>query len=275
MILSQTYQLLEFRHPGLTDHLRIADVRIGVHMTAILLSDGSTGIAATGMESRTPGKRNNRYFGDLSPGKITGCTVSSLFGQQVAHQALPCLRIAALNAISSTLISRGSYEVMENKDPIDLIDLTAKKTITLVGAFQSYIRRIIPTGNKLQVLELNEDALANDQKALYIPGSQYREALAISDVVIITGYTLVNGTIDSLLEAVADGTVVVVVGPSGNLLPDVLFANKVSMIGATRVTDQQKLFRVVEQGGSGFHLFEHCAQKICIINRQQQQQLSG
>lgn len=271
MILSETYQLLRTRHPGLTDHLHIADVRIGVHLTAILLSDGSTGMAATGMESRTPGKKNNRYFGDLSPGKIAGCKVSALFEQEVAHQALPCLRIAAMNAISSTLISKGGYEVIEDKDPIDLIDLSGIKTITMVGAFQNYIRRIIPTQNKLQVLELNEDALASDQKTFYIPAAQYRQALSISDVVIITGYTLVNGTIDSLLEAVAEDTVVVVVGPSGNLLPDVLFANKVSIIGATRITDQQKLFRVVEQGGSGFHLFKHCAQKICIINKRQHQ----
>ncbi len=275
MILSQTYQLLKSRHPGLTDHLTIADVRIGVHMTAILLSDGSIGIAATGMESSTPGKKNNRYFGDLSPGKITGCSVSALFEKEEAHRALSCLRIAALNAISSTLITQGNYKVIENKDPIDLIDLSAKKTITLVGAFQSYIRKIIPSGNKLQVLELNEDALTNDQKAFYIPAARYREALSMSDVVIITGYTLVNGTIDNLLKAITDDTIVIVVGPSGNLLPDVLFANKVSIIGATRVTDQQKLFRVVEQGGSGFHLFAHCAQKICILNNQQQQQWAG
>ncbi len=275
MILSQTYQLLESRQPGLTDHLHIADVRIGVHLTAILLSDGSMGIASTGMESRTPGKKINRYFGDLSPGKITGCRVSELFEKEVEHQALSCLRLAALNAISSTLISRGGYKVIENKDPIELIDLSGKKTITLVGAFQSYIRKIMPTSNKLQVLELNEEALTDDQQAFYIPAAQYREALSVSDVVIITGYTLVNGTMDNLLEAVAEDTVVVVVGPSGNLLPDVLFANKVSIIGATRITHQQELFRVVEQGGSGFHLFEYCAQKICIINNHQQHQVAG
>lgn len=266
MILSQTYQLLQSRHPGLTEQLHIAAVRIGVHMTAVMLSDGSTGVAATGLQSTMPRKKDSRYLGALSPGKITGCSVSELFNLEAHNPALPCLRIAALNAISSAIVASGGYKVIADKDPIELIDLTGQKTITLVGAFQSYIRRIAPTRNKLQVLELNEEALLPDQKAFFVPADRYREALSVSEVVVITGYTLVNGTIDNLLEAIGAHATVIVVGPSGNLLPDVLFENKVNIIGATRITDQQQLFTVVEQGGSGFHLFEYCAQKICIIN---------
>jgi uncharacterized protein (DUF4213/DUF364 family) len=135
----------------------------------------------------------------------------------------------------------------------------------MVGAFQSYMRKIAGTNNKLYVLEMNEKALATDQKKFYVPASEYDKILPDSDVVIITGQTLVNRTIDDLLSAISPGTQVIVTGPSGNILPDILFANKVSIIGAIRITDPDILFDIVSEGGTGFHLFEYCARKICIL----------
>jgi uncharacterized protein (DUF4213/DUF364 family) len=112
---------------------------------------------------------------------------------------------------------------------------------------------------------MNEKALATDQKKFYVPASEYDKILPDSDVVIITGQTLVNRTIDDLLSAISPGTQVIVTGPSGNILPDILFANKVSIIGAIRITDPDILFDIVSEGGTGFHLFEYCARKICIL----------
>jgi uncharacterized protein (DUF4213/DUF364 family) len=115
------------------------------------------------------------------------------------------------------------------------------------------------------VLELNENALAPEQKKYYAPAGEYKKILPESDIVIITGQTLVNRTIDDLLSVIAEGTQVVVTGPSSNIIPDILFKNKVSIIGAVRITDPEVLFDVVSEGGTGYHLFEYCARKICIL----------
>ncbi|MFA6404220.1 MAG: DUF364 domain-containing protein [Salinivirgaceae bacterium] len=176
------------------------------------------------------------------------------------------LKIAVLNAISSQLISGSNYKVLENTDPIDLIDLSLKKTITIVGGFQTYIQKIAETPNKLYVLELNESALSEDQKQFYIPANDYEKVLPISDIVIITGLTLVNNTIDGLLSSIKPNTQVIVTGPSSSIIPDILFRNKVTIIGATQITDPDMLFTIVSEAGAGFHLFKYCAQKICIIN---------
>jgi hypothetical protein len=37
------------------------------------------------------------------------------------------------------------------------------------------------------------------------------------------------------------------------------------MIGASRITRPEILFEIVGEGGTGYHLFEYCAQKICIL----------
>jgi uncharacterized protein (DUF4213/DUF364 family) len=134
-----------------------------------------------------------------------------------------------------------------------------------VGAFHSYIGKIAETHNKLYVLELNENELTEQEKQFYVPALDYRRVLPESEIVIITGLTLVNNTIDNLLSAIPEKAIVIVVGPSGSTIPDILFANKVSIIGATRITKPDVLFDLVGEGGGGYHLFQYCAQKICIL----------
>jgi uncharacterized protein (DUF4213/DUF364 family) len=173
--------------------------------------------------------------------------------------------MSVLNAISSKFISSGNYKIVEDKDPIQFVDLTSGKTITVVGAFHSYIRKISETRNKLNVLEMNEEALGQENRKFFVPAIEFKTILPASDIVIITGQTLVNRTIDELLEAIVPGTQVIVTGPSSSILPDILFENKVSIIGAARITKPEILFDIVSEGGTGYHLFEYCAQKICIF----------
>jgi len=223
-------------------------------------------VASTMAGHNCPPDKKDRDFGEFSPSKIAGRRVADLFETEKSSGIIDTLRIASLNAISSRMIAEGHYNILENADPIDLIDLDGKKNITLVGAFKSYIAKIAATGNHLSVLELDEDALTGEQKQYYVPAREYGKVLPGSDIVIITGLTLVNNTIDGLLSAIAPGTLVIVTGPSSSLIPDVLFSHRVNIIGATQVTDPGMLFTVAGEAGAGYHLFRYCAKKICIIN---------
>ena len=180
---------------------------------------------------------------------------------------LPSLRIAVLSALSSRFHSSAYYKILEDQDPIQLIDLGSVKNITVVGAFHSYIRKISETRNNLSVLEMNEESLVAEFKKYFVPAREYKSVLPDSDIVIITGQTLVNGTIDNLLKYISPGTQVIVTGPSGSILPDILFDNNVSIIGAVRITRPELLLDIVSEGGTGYHLFEYCARKICILKR--------
>ena len=150
--------------------------------------------------------------------------------------------------------------------PFRLLDLRRRKTITIVGAFQSYIRKISESGNKLYVSgNERECPYFGIIRKFFVPACEFDKVIPSSDIVIITGQTLVNRTIDELLAAVSPGTEVIVTGPSSSLLPDILFENKVTMIGTSRIIRPEILFDVVSEGGTGYHLFEYCAKKICIL----------
>ncbi|MCX6272370.1 MAG: DUF364 domain-containing protein [Bacteroidetes bacterium] len=266
MILNETFELLKTRFSGELVDLKIMDVRMGVFMTAIRLSDNSYGISSTLPDILIPCDKDKRDLGDFTPNKIKGQSIISLFETTKQSKIIDTLRIAALNAISSKLLLASDYRIIENADPIDLIDLNSRKTITLVGAFQSYIKKISENGNKLYVLELNENALREEHKQFFVPAQYYEKVLQFADIVIITGLTLVNNTLDDLLACIMPETQIIVTGPSSSIIPDVLFAHNVKIIGATRITNPDLLFSIVGEASAGFHLFQYCAQKICILN---------
>jgi uncharacterized protein len=265
MILDQTYELIKSLYKESFQDLFISDVRVGVYLTAILLSDGSSGTASTNIDSHSNCYKSKRDFGNFSPGKIKGQKVIDLFENDTELIIANTLKTAVLNAISAKLISSDKYKIIENIDPIELVDLNPIKTITIVGAFQSYIKRIAASRNKLYVLELDENALNDDQKQFYVPAEDFAKVIPESDTVIITGLTLVNNTIDILLESVSPKAEVIVTGPSSSLIPDILFKHNVKILGSTRITDNELLFQLVGEAGTGFHLFKYCAEKFCII----------
>jgi uncharacterized protein (DUF4213/DUF364 family) len=267
MIFKQTYDLLKSKYRSEFGELVISDVKIGIYLTAVQLSDGSMGTSATLPDDYPPCAKHNRDFGEFTPLRIKGRRVADILEVQKDTGLISSLKTAVINAISSRIISSGSYNIIENCDPIQLLDLNSQKTITIIGAFQSYIRNISETKNRLFVLEMNENALTQDQKKLFVPAGDYWKVLPVSDIVIITGQTLVNRTIDNLLPVIPEGAQVIVTGPSSGILPDVLFENKVTMIGTFRITKPEILFDIVSEGGTGYHLFEYCARKICILKR--------
>jgi len=265
MIVERTYELLSTVYNKEFNDLLIDDIRIGLFLTAVKLSDGSIGTASSLEDDHPFCRKEERDFGEFTPLKIKGRSIKHLFESSKDSKLMSSLRMASLNAISASIISSGKFKIVENADPVDLLDLGEGKIITVVGAFQSYIRKIAQTRNRLYVLELNENAFQPEHKKFFVPSSDYRKTISVSDVVIITGQTLVNNTIDGLLDEIKDGSTVVVTGPSGSVLPDVLFEKGVSIIGATRLIKPELVFEVVGQAGMAYHMFEYCARKICIL----------
>jgi uncharacterized protein len=265
MIIEKTYNLLLRKYKHRFENLIISDIRIGLHLTVVSLSDGSTGTSATLIENDHFRAKSRRDFGEFTPLNIRGRKVLDLLETKKESGLILSLKGAVLNAISSGIISSGEYRIIENCDPVQLVDINADKTVTIVGAFQSYIRKISESKNRLFVLEMNENALDDEQSKFFVPANEYRRVLPDSDIVIITGQTLVNRTIDDLLDAISPGTQVIVTGPSGSIIPDILFENKVSIVGSMRITHPEILFDIVGEGGTGYHLFEYYAEKICIL----------
>lgn len=248
------------------ENLKIQRIVFGLRITAVELSDGSLGTSSTIDNGGRVPEKKDRDFGDFSPSKFIGKSVSDLLTSEKNSGLIDTAKIAVLNAISSQILKNSNYNIVADTDPIDLLMFSPGTKVTLVGAFRSYINFLSVRELHLRVLELDESALKGDDKQYYVPAEKYSEVIPDSDIVIITGLSLVNNTIDGILNAIKPGTKIVVTGPSAGIPSQVLFKKGVNIIGATEILDKVKLFTLVSEAAAGYHLFKYCARKICIVN---------
>lgn len=121
------------------------------------------------------------------------------------------------------------------------LELGKGKTVAMVGHFP-HIEEFRKNAKKFYCLEKRPQE--GD-----VPAEEYVNILPESDVVIATGVTCLNDTIEGLLTAKKPGSVFIIVGPSVPLSP-VLFDYGVDIIGGAYVEDEISVYRKIIQGAS-------------------------
>jgi uncharacterized protein len=267
MILDETIEIIKDKYGSRFETITIEKLVAGIYFTAVKLSNGFSGLAYTNLDPVNSCYHNReKGFGDFTPGNFAGRRVASLFGLTDQTCFVKTVQLAVINALSAELLLTPEYTILENQDPFDLIDLTDRKQILVFGAFLSYLRKIADSKCSLQLIELNEAVVPDEYRKYLVPSGKSDEAIAVADVIIITGASLANGTLEDILKIIIPGKKVILVGPTSSLVPDVLFARGVNIVGSTRITDNERMFQLVAEGAAGYHLFNYCATKICLVN---------
>jgi uncharacterized protein (DUF4213/DUF364 family) len=99
------------------------------------------------------------------------------------------------------------------------------------------------------------------------PAERAPDVLPEADVVLITGSTLVNNTLEDLLGLVRPDARVTIVGPTVGMLPDAFLARGADVLGCVHITDPDAFLDLLAEGGSGYHFFGRSAQKIVLARR--------
>jgi len=115
----------------------------------------------------------------------------------------------------------------------------------MVGYFSEQARQLVASGHEVTVLELNP-ALSTRQAQLVV--SPDPEVLKDCEVIYCTASTLINGSLESLLQDHAVNTRFELVGPSAGCCPDPLFAQHVDAIGGSLINDVLKTEKCIKNG---------------------------
>ena len=269
MMITETFHLLKTKYGLNSDELYLSEIIIGSFLTAVRLSNNNFGMASTYLNPylRRAGKRNpNAPFG---PGKMNNTPIADLFDQPDDTPFIQSIQVAVLNALSTPFLNENLFTILLDTDPVNVPEIPPHTKVTIVGAFKSYIRMFKDTNCYLRVLERNPDILKEDEFPFFRSAEASAEVLSDSDFIIITGSTMVNGSLETLLEQCPEKATVIVTGPSGSFIPDVLFNKGVNFIGATKIHSPTRMMEVAGQGGSGYHLFRNGGQKITISPKMQ------
>jgi uncharacterized protein (DUF4213/DUF364 family) len=209
----------------------IRSVLVGVHWTVVC--SRHCGMGATLTDHSPHGHGAVREVGQLQ-------TKTAL---ELAQYALSdnfleaSIGVAALNS----LIDVDESQAAEINAVDVLVEQGRGKKVALVGHFP-FIPRLKPAAGKLWVLE------QRPSEGEY-PAEAASELLPQADVVAITSSTLINHTIDGLLELCRAEALVMMLGPSTPLSP-ILFNHGVDILSGSRVMDETAVLRTVAQGAT-------------------------
>jgi uncharacterized protein (DUF4213/DUF364 family) len=205
------------------------------------------------------------------PGKLRGRLARDLLEETgSAHGIRRAVGIATMNALAEMCWQRRATPEMELRAGIDAYDAAAiqpGERVVVVGAFVPFLKALKRAGQRFTVLEMDPATLRPDELPFFRPAADAPSVVPGADVVLITGTTLLNETLENLLALCRPSARVVMVGPTVGLLPDAFVRRGVDVLGGVRVTDPDAFLEMLAEGGSGYHFFGRSAEKVVLVRK--------
>ena len=213
------------------EEIPIRDVRIGAHWSAVC--SRGCGMAATLLDDSAHGMQRVRDVGSLH--KKSAQELAEWLRSDNPLEAT--LGLAAFNSLVSVderqVVELNAFDFLERRG--------AGKKIAIIGHFP-HVERLSGIASKLWVIE------KRPQPGDY-PAEAAVELIPQSDIVDITSSTMINHTLDGLLELCPPRALVMLLGPSTPLVP-LLFAHSVDYLSGTLVVDENAALLTIQQGAA-------------------------
>lgn len=216
--------------------LPVAEVRIGLGYTAVLLESGEMGLSYTPRTAPAPG-----CCALPAAGRLAGQPARELLC--LLEDSAPLERAVGL-ATANALLARRGHPGAVGGDVLGAIALRPEDRVGMVGHFAPLVARLRGKVAALTIFEQGAGRVADMQ-----PAARASDLLPECTVAIVTATALLGDDLDGLLRAAARCREVVLLGPSTPLLPEVLADERVTWLSGVVVTDPRALLRVVSEGG--------------------------
>ncbi|HKM69326.1 MAG TPA: DUF364 domain-containing protein [Stellaceae bacterium] len=271
-ILDQTIATIDTILGPELDKIAIERVVVGLFFTGVKLSNGTAGTSATPIKSIPeavccPSSAMAMPF----PGKLRGRRAADLAREALSgHGIRRTVGIATVNALADCCWQRRpnpDVELRHGVDAFDATDIRQGEKVVVVGAFVPFLKELKRRDQAFLVLEQDAATLKADELPFFRPAEQAAEILPDADVVLITGSTLVNNTLEHLLALTRPDARVTVVGPTVGMLPDAFLARGADVLGCVSITEPDAFLDLLAEGGSGYHFFGRSAQKLVLARR--------
>ena len=224
------------------------DIRIGLGYTAVLLDDGRCGLAYTLHE-----KEYESCCVMPDAGKLAGRRAAELAPWAKSTDATACaVGLAVINALVRT------PDTAVTSDVLDLLPVTPDDTVGMIGYFGPLVE---PIKKRVRALHIFERRAMPEYEIL--PESATPELLPKCHVVILSATTLLNHTIEGLLELSRTACEIALLGPSTPFLPEIFKLRGVTMLSGLEVVDPPQILRIVSEGG-GTRQFTGAVRKLSL-----------
>jgi uncharacterized protein (DUF4213/DUF364 family) len=224
------------------------DIRIGLGYTAVRLENGDCGLAYTLHE-----QEYESCCVVPEAGKLTGRKASELISWMTSPDVTACaVGLAALNALVNPFAAAVESDILE------LISVGPEDTVGMVGYFGPLVEPIRKQARLLHIFERK----SNPEYDI-LPESAACDLLPACQTVIMSATTLLNHTIDGLLDLSQNARDVAILGPSTPFLPEIFKRHGVTMLSGLQITNPAQVLQIVSEGG-GTRQFLRAARKLSL-----------
>lgn len=254
------------------DDIAVERAVIGLFFTGVKLSTGHAGACATPIKSIPeavccPSSAMAMPFPGKLKGKPAREAIKEVFSD---HGIRRGVGIATLNALADLCWERRPHPLVELQHGIDAFDANTFRPgdqAVVIGAFVPFLKELKRRKQPFLVLEKDPDTLKAEEMPFYRPAEMAREVVPQADVLLVTGTTLLNDTLEDLLSWTRPDARVTVVGPTVGLLPDAFLKRGADILGGVRITQPDDFLELLAEGGSGYHFFGRVAEKVVLARR--------
>lgn len=254
---------------GDLDEMTVERAILGLFFTGVKLNDEHGGISFTPVKEIPqavccPSSAREMPLSGRLRGRPATAFLEDLFCGNVLRETLG---VAVLNALSATCWDRmpsKPYALSLGRDAFDDVALPGGGLTVVVGALVPMLKRLRAESVDFRVLEQDPRTLKEHEMPHYVPAERASEVVPRADLLVVTGTTVLNGSLSGLLAMAKPDARIVVAGPTASMLPDAFFDRGVDVLGGILVTRPDELLDLLAEGGSGYHFFGRSAERMVI-----------
>lgn len=268
-ILKETRDAISTVLENSLETLTVERTVVGLFFTGVKLNNGEGGLCFTPIKS-IPEAVCCPSSARVMPasGRLEGRKATQFLDEMFSGNPLKkTMGIAVLNALSAECWKRQppeTYRIRTGVDALEDMVIPEDGFVVVVGALVPALKALKQRGKPFAILELDPLTLKQDELEFFVPPEKAPEVVPRADLLVITGTTLINDTLEGLLEMRKSGAGIIVVGPTASMLPDAFFRRGVTILGGIGVTDADRVLNVIAEAGSGYHFFDRGAQRVAI-----------
>lgn len=204
---------------------KIKDAVIGISLMAVELDNGSVGVAYVLREHLKPGC-SVFPFGQMMIGK-TAAEIAQWAACGI-DDLQKGIGIAVLNAASHSLPLKDE----ENNEKPFGIAVRDTDSVGIIGYIPPVVKSMRQKAQKIYVFDQGISK-EEDPAGLVAPMEKQAELLPACDIVIMSGTTLINGTLDGILELCPKAREAVLIGASAPMYPEAFRDTKVTILAGS------------------------------------------
>ncbi len=219
----------------LSHTLLVEEVRIGLGYIGVRLEGGRMGLAAVLRNELGPGCSTIARAGQLAGARASDLLDCIVTGNNPLEKGLG---LATANA----LLSPDAGD--DDQDSIALMKLSPQDIVAMVGYFGPLVERIEKTGAKLHVIEKDPQ---RTRKILQKTDAD--RIIGGCSVAIITATSILNESIEEILNKLEAPRYVAILGPSTPLCEEAFARTPVTHLGGSAIENQTMVMKTISEGG--------------------------